>query len=47
MIGMRDAAELGARGYIVVTINFMRQQWTNWRGDDSLHEMAFGQPAVR
>jgi hypothetical protein len=47
LIGMRDAAELGARGYLVVTINLMRQQWKNWRGEDSLHEMAFGQSTTR
>ena len=22
----------------------LRDQWTNWQGEDSLHEMAFGEP---
>jgi hypothetical protein len=44
MIGLRDGAALGIRGHLVATINLMRQKWTIWHGEDSLHELAFGQP---
>jgi hypothetical protein len=45
LIGLRDAAELGTRGHLVATISLMRQKWKIWQGEDSLHEMAFGEPA--
>ena len=25
--------------------NRLREAWRDWRGEDSLHEMAFGEPA--
>jgi hypothetical protein len=24
----------------------LRQTWRDWQGEDSLHEMAFGEPAI-
>jgi len=45
LMGLRDTAELGARGHLVATLSLMRQKWKIWQGEDSLHEMAFGEPA--
>ena len=43
-IARRDAAKTPARkAEFQAVANHLRQQWKDWQGEDSLHEMAFGE----
>jgi hypothetical protein len=39
-----QATDLGRDEFRAIALR-LRQQWTEWQGEDSLHEMAFGEPA--
>ena len=41
---MEAADDEPGRGEWQGVANRLRARWTEWQGDDSLHEMAFGEP---
>jgi len=41
---MEGAATPDAKEEFVRIARRMRQKWQTWQGEDSLHEMAFGEP---
>ena len=45
VIAQRDeqATDLGIAKFDSIARR-LRQQWKDWQGEDSLHEMAFGEP---
>jgi hypothetical protein len=44
-IAKRDAAASeSARAEFDRTVKQLRKQWCEWQGEDSLHEIAFGEP---
>ena len=44
VIALRDAStDLGRMEFQAITQR-LHDSWKNWQGEDSLHEMAFGEP---
>ena len=46
IVARRDSPETpeSHRGDLYAMVRHLRAQWAEWAGDDSLHEMAFGEP---
>lgn len=45
VVAQRDQQTTASgRKKIASTIRRLRKEWKDWQGEDSLHEMAFGEP---
>jgi hypothetical protein len=47
IVALRDAekTDLGRQEFVSIA-HRLRARWAEWQGEDSLHEMAFGEPCV-
>jgi len=44
IVARRDAAAEPDRDELELIARRLRARWAEWQGEDSLHEMAFGEP---
>ena len=42
---IKNTVEDSRKAELQATAKRLRDEWTEWQGEDSLHQMAFGKPA--